>query len=214
MPAHWEVRRIKNIAERISKGTTPTTIGAEFTDVGVRFLKAENVTEIAVLGEPEFYISLEAHALLSRSSLEAGDVLVVIAGATTGKSSVLGSDLLPANTNQAVSFIRPKDIRYSMYISSWLNTASVRRFVALNSVQSAQPNLSMEDLGNIPIPLPPGDELSKIMTHLHVETAKIDTLTAEAQRAIDLLQERRTALISAAVTGQIDVRHLAEAGAG
>jgi hypothetical protein len=46
--------------------------------------------------------------------------------------------------------------------------------------------------------------------HLDSELAKIDALTTEAQRAIDLLQERRTALISAAVTGQIDVRPLAE----
>jgi len=176
-------------------------------------LKAENVTEMAVTGDPEFFISSEAHAVLSRSSLQVGDVLVVIAGATTGKSAVLGNDLLPANTNQAVSFIRPKDIRYSPFISGWLSTTSVRRFVALNSVQSAQPNLSMEDLGNIPIPLPPWEELSEIMANLHAETAKIDILTAEAQRAIDLLQERRTALISAAVTGQIDVRHLAEATA-
>lgn len=64
----------------------------------------------------------------------------------------------------------------------------------------------MEDLGNIPLPLPPAGELQAVMTYAAEESANFDTLTAEAQRAIDLLQERRTALISAAVTGQIDVR--------
>ncbi len=54
--------------------------------------------------------------------------------------------------------------------------------------------------------VPPIDEQAEIAVFLDSETAKLDTLTAEAQRAIDLLQERRTALISAAVTGQIDVR--------
>jgi type I restriction enzyme S subunit len=64
----------------------------------------------------------------------------------------------------------------------------------------------MEDLGNIPIPVPPLAELKEILFFLDYETTKLDTLTAEANRAIELLQERRSALISAAVTGQIDVR--------
>jgi type I restriction enzyme S subunit len=211
VPEHWEVTRIKRLASIISKGTTPTTVGAEFTDDGVRFLKAENVTEMGVSAEPEFFISQESHTLLSRSSLDDGDVLVVIAGATTGKSAVLGASLLPANTNQAVSFIRPQDRKLSEHISLWLGTTMVRNLITLNSVQSAQPNLSMEDLGNLPLPLPPSEELETIRSYLTRETAKLDALAAEAQKAIDLLQERRTALISAAVTGQIDVRKLAAA---
>ena len=69
-----------------------------------------------------------------------------------------------------------------------------------------QPSFRMEDLYDCAIALPPTDEQSAIVRYLDSELAKFDTLTAEAQRAIDLLQERRTALISAAVKGQIDVR--------
>jgi type I restriction enzyme S subunit len=65
---------------------------------------------------------------------------------------------------------------------------------------------------NLPIALPPKNEQHQIVVFVADESAKFDTLTAESQRAIDLLQERRTALISAAVTGQIDVRGLAPAG--
>jgi len=57
--------------------------------------------------------------------------------------------------------------------------------------------------------LPPLEEQTEIVSFLEREVSKFDTLTTESQRAIDLLQERRTALISAAVTGQIDVRGLA-----
>ena len=56
------------------------------------------------------------------------------------------------------------------------------------------------------MPSPPSAEQAEIATFLEIEIGKFDTLTTEAQRAIDLLQERRTALISASVTGQIDVR--------
>jgi type I restriction enzyme S subunit len=99
----------------------------------------------------------------------------------------------------------------SEHINLWLGTTMVRKLITLNSVQSAQPNLSMEDLGNLPLPLPPLEELEAIRSYLTKETSKLDALAAEAQKAIDLLQERRTALISAAVTGQIDVRKLAAA---
>jgi type I restriction enzyme S subunit len=66
--------------------------------------------------------------------------------------------------------------------------------------------LSADALGAFEAPFPPTEEQSAIASFLDHETAKFATLTAEAQRAIDLLQERRSALISAAVTGQIDVR--------
>jgi len=74
---------------------------------------------------------------------------------------------------------------------------------------SAQPKLTSEALNALIISASPNaSERLAIQCHIESEAAKFDTLTAEAQRAIDLLQERRTALISAAVTGQIDVRNI------
>ena len=67
--------------------------------------------------------------------------------------------------------------------------------------------LNAERLGAIICPCPSSEEALAIAAFLDRETAKIDALVAEQQRAIDLLQERRTALISPAVTGKIDVRH-------
>ena len=64
----------------------------------------------------------------------------------------------------------------------------------------------IRDINELFVVLPAIDEQHDIAAWLDLEAEKFDTLTAEAQRAIDLLQERRTALISAAVTGQIDVR--------
>ncbi len=66
--------------------------------------------------------------------------------------------------------------------------------------------LRFSNFAQVDLPVVPIEEQAKITAYLNTETTKFDTLTAEAQRAIDLLQERRTALISAAVTGQIDVR--------
>ncbi|MGE3808708.1 MAG: restriction endonuclease subunit S [Gemmataceae bacterium] len=65
-----------------------------------------------------------------------------------------------------------------------------------------------DTMASVIIPVPPVSEQKAIVQFLNRETATLDILTIEAQRAIDLLQERRTALISAAVTGKIDVRGL------
>ena len=75
---------------------------------------------------------------------------------------------------------------------------------------STHQTIYMPDIEAFRVPLPPVIEQVAIADFLHSATFKFDTLTAEAQHAIDLLQERRTALISAAVTGQIDVRGLGE----
>ncbi|MDA0921799.1 MAG: restriction endonuclease subunit S, partial [Planctomycetota bacterium] len=75
---------------------------------------------------------------------------------------------------------------------------------------SAQPKFTADALMNLKIAVPPTEsERADIQTHFLSATERLDTLLAEAERAIELLQERRTALISAAVTGKIDVRQFA-----
>ena len=91
--------------------------------------------------------------------------------------------------------------------------ASVLRSRNLNDIASktAQPLITGTQVRDQRVPQPPLEEQSAIVNFLDRETAKLDTLTTEAKTAITLLQERRTALISAAVTGKIDVRGLVSA---
>src|SRR5438105_2943128 len=76
-------------------------------------------------------------------------------------------------------------------------------------VGSTFKRINVAQIRGLIVPCPPLEEQKAIASYLDDVSTKLDALTAEAQRAIDLLQERRTALISAAVTGQIDVRGLA-----
>lgn len=68
--------------------------------------------------------------------------------------------------------------------------------------------IGKQTIASTPVLVPPLNEQQTIAAFLDRETAKIDTLIAKARRAIDLLKERRTALISAAVTGKVDVREV------
>ncbi|MEG0869783.1 MAG: restriction endonuclease subunit S [Hafnia sp.] len=207
VPEHWSICRIKQLSLQISKGTTPSTLGGDFVDEGIRFLKAENIGKSKEVNfSPQFYITNFVDKQISRSRLQERDVLVIIAGATTGMASVLQKDLLPANTNQAVSFIRPKNAAFAEWIYYWLGTEFTQSVIWMGAVQAAQPNLSMESLGNIPILVPPQDETKSICLEIEKQSIEFENLISKAELAIELMQERRTALISAAVTGKIDVR--------
>jgi type I restriction enzyme S subunit len=76
-------------------------------------------------------------------------------------------------------------------------------------VGSTFKRINVAEIRMLSVTCPPKDEQDEIVKFIDSETAKLDTLTAEAEHGIELLQERRTALISAAVTGQIDVREFA-----
>lgn len=90
----------------------------------------------------------------------------------------------------------------------WYMLHAYKEHFMLNSLKAAVPGVDRNDVHPVKIGIPSYDEQEEIVIFLDQETAKLDTLTTEAQRAITLLQERRTALISAAVTGKIDVRGL------
>jgi type I restriction enzyme S subunit len=171
----------------------------------VRFIKAENIVNNQVYREPENYIDNETNEILSRSELHEGDILFVIAGETLGKIAILNNDFLPANTNQAISFIRLIDKSSRVFLWYYLQSLTITRIIWLNAVQSAQPNLSIENPGNFYIPYPSSEEQQSIVRHIETECALIDAKRAKTEKLIELLTEYRTALISEVVTGKIKV---------
>ena len=210
IPAHWEVLPVKRCATVISKGTTPSTEGREFLESGpIRFIKAESVSAGRITDEPKVFIDHETHALLARSQLRENDILFVIAGATLGKVAVVRLEHLPANTNQAVAFVRPNHRVLPEFLAVWLQSGRIKEQVWLSAVQSAQPNLSMNSLGKFPMPLPPLDEQLDVVRRIAAELSRPNTAISRLEREIELLREYRTRLVSDVVTGKLDVREAA-----
>jgi len=144
----------------------------------------------------------------SKFRLVPGDLLVNEGGSYPGRSAIWIGRLEECYYQKALHRMRahrPEDdsTRYLYYLMSWAANQGV--FVAGGNETTIE-HLPAEKLRRYRFAFPPIAEQLAIADFLEAELGKFDTLTAEAQRAIDLLQERRTALISAAVTGQIDVR--------
>lgn len=206
IPKNWEVKRIKQISSVISKGTTPSTVGKEIIDKGeIRFLKAENIYEGKISLTPEFFIDEETNKILKRSELKENDILFVIAGATIGKVAIVQKEHCPANTNQAISFIRLyNDVNYK-FVYYWLNSPKLQENMWLYAVQSAQPNLSMENLGNFYITYPCNYEIDILTDYIEKKDIEINDIIKNIKYQIEKLKEAKQSLISEAVTGKIEI---------
>lgn len=205
IPKHWNLGKIKYLSNLITKGTTPSNIGEDFDDYGsVRFIKGEDLLDGYIKPTGSSYISEDVDKKLKRSQLEVGDLLVVIAG-TLGKCAVVTEEVIPANTNQAISLIRMKDWVNSNYVRFWFETSSCKNQVNEFAVVAAQPNLSMEDLGNIVIPVVSEEEQNQIEEFLRKKNQLFAERLEKETKKQQLLLEYRQSLISSAVTGKIRI---------
>ena len=205
IPEHWEVCRVKNLCNLISKGATPSTIDGEAYKGSVRFIKCENIVDNKLIDNSQYYISSEINNVMKRSQLVENDVLFVIAGATIGKTAIVKKEFIPSNTNQAVSFIRLIDYNKAKLLWYILQSKVIQTPLWINAVQSAQPNLSMEDLGNFTIIVPNTTEQQQIADYLDRKCAEIDELVAVKQQKIETLKEYKKSLIYEYVTGKKEV---------
>ena len=134
-------------------------------------------------------------------------MLIVVRSGILKHTIPIAINEVPVALNQdmkALTFdIRKCDGRFFL---RWVQGHNEQLLLAWAKQGATVESIEHSYLAQTLMPLPEIHEQAAIVEFIETETAKFDTLTAEAQRAIDLLQERRTALISAAVTGQIDVR--------
>jgi len=171
---------IRDVSEIITKGTTPTTIGYAFEDSGVNFIKIESVAEDGkIIASKVAHISSDAHAALARSQLAAGDVLFSIAGAM-GRSAVVDPSLLPANTNQALAIIRVKqEVLSPFYLSHLLRSSRILAHVESVKAGVAQYNVSLQQVGDFQIPLPPLEVQKEILAEIEGYQNEIERLKTE-----------------------------------
>lgn len=155
-------------------------------------------------------ITAEHFETVRRSETKGGDIIIAKIGARFGMSSILPTLDKPALVSgNSMKLTLNDDICDADFIN-WQLT-NLKQLGAMDDIvnATAQPALSLGGMNGLPVLLPGLDEQREIVHRLRERLLQFDTLLAEAERAIELLQERRTALISAAVTGKIDVREFA-----
>lgn len=186
---HWPVVRLGDLAEKVTKGTTPTSVGYAFVEKGINFVKVESIARTGRFIREKFAcISPDCHADLARSQLVDGDILFSIAGAL-GRTALVTDDILPANTNQALAIIRlrPNPNVLSTFVLRALATGVVLEQIEQFRGGAAQQNLSLAQVRNFEIAMPPLAEQQQIVTNL-------ERLSDETQRLASIFEAKLAAL--------------------
>lgn len=183
--------RLSEIAALITKGTTPTTLGYNFQEDGVNFLKIECFSEDGTyIKEKTAHISEECHEKLKRSKLRTGDILFSIAGAI-GRVAVVTEEMLPANTNQALAIIRvTRDDIYLPYIKLILTSQIVKAQFERKKQGVAQLNISLKDINELEIPLPEKSKQIECASLLEKISGIITARQQQLQKLDDLVKAR------------------------
>ncbi|MFP7011326.1 restriction endonuclease subunit S [Enterobacter chuandaensis] len=204
VPEHWEVKPFKYILSApMSYGANES---AESDDPNhPRYIRITDLTENGTLREDTFKTLPwdKAYSYL----LSDGDILLARSGATVGKS------FLYRETNGAACFAGylikascDEEKALPKYIYAYLQSHSYWEYISGSNIQSTIQNVSAEKYSSMVLPVPQREEQATIAATLDRETARIDALIGKAEQSITLLKERRSAFITAAVTGQIDLR--------
>ena len=178
--------RLSEIAELVTKGTTPTTLGYEFQDTGVNFLKIECFSEKGdYIQNKATHISEECHEKLKRSQLKEGDILFSSAG-VIGRVAIVTRNMLPANINQALAIIRiKKDDIYLPYVKLILTSPLIKKQFERKKQGVAQLNISLKDINDLEIPLP---EIGKQIEYAN-SFKKVEKLIYTRQYQLQKLDE-------------------------
>jgi type I restriction enzyme S subunit len=204
VPEHWTLKRLKHLSPNLTVGIVVNP--SEYvSDEGLPFIYGGDIREGVIDWENSRRIAPALSDKQAKTRLRSGDLLMVRVGAP-GITAVVPAECEGGNCASVML------IRQGSFSSQWLcftlNTRIVRFQVEVVQYGAAQEQFNISHAVNFWLPVPPRQEQDRIATFLLSEHEKAQGLILQAQNAVSLLQERRSALISAAVTGQIDVRGL------
>jgi type I restriction enzyme S subunit len=192
----WKLKSLRELSDLITKGTTPK----KFAQNGIRFIKLECFEGDRINPNKCLFIDKSTHNKeLKRSILNEGDILFAIAGATIGKVNIVTNEILPANTNQALSIVRLKANENKEFIYHNLISDIMRKYILDNISVGAQPNLNLEQMNNFSFFLPTLPEQKKIASFL----SSVDEKTQQLSRKKELLEQYKKGVMQQLFSGKL-----------
>lgn len=204
VPEHWATPRISHHHDVVLGRMINASMNG-VDDIEIPYLAAGSIQPEELVADDSKTITIP-RGEVTKYTLKRDDIVVVEGGAGYGRSHVLRRDLPGWAFQNHVARVRGRtqlwDARYLRWV---VETCRLSGFFVANNRTATLPSLSRDVLGALRVPRPPLVEQRDIADRLDQETARIDALIAKAEEFISLARERRAALITATVTGQIDV---------
>ena len=206
VPAHWLVLPLKYVVT-FKSGGTPDKNRPDFWDGDVPWASAKDL-KVDLLPDTADHISEIALAEGAATLVSAGTVLVVVRGMILARTFPVVTTAVDMAINQDLKAVTARAPSRNDWLAWLLRASTVETLSRLDEAGHGTKALRMDTWGDMRVAVPPRDEQERIASFLRSECDRIDGLASEADRAITLLSERRSSLVSAAVTGKIDVRGL------
>lgn len=201
IPEEWTIMKTSFLFQLIGSGTTPSKNAPNYADEGLYWLQTGDFNDNYVNDTSRYITDYAVQNTSALKLFSKGCLVIAMYGASIGKLGILNIDCY---TNQACCVLgKEKDIliKYAFYVYK-----AGREALINESRGGGQPNISQDIISHFKIPVPPINEQGYLIDYLDSETSKIDSRIAKRRKQIELLQEYKQALITAAVTGKIDVR--------
>lgn len=194
---------LRYVADMVTVGIVVTP-SKWYADEGIIALRGTNVKPDAIDLDDVVRLTKEGHLLHSKSILRAGDVVIVRTG-QAGAAAVVPPELDGINAIDLL-IVHPGQRLLGEFLVMYMNSPACQERTTASQVGSIQGHFNVGSLNAMQIPLIPVARQQQIVSQWKVASAEIDLLISRARRFIELAKERRAALITAAVTGKIDVR--------
>lgn len=206
IPAHWEVKPLKHLCT-FKGGGTPTKDNLSYWNNGsIPWVSPKDMKTFRI-SDAQDKITLTAVKESSTNIIEAGALLMVVRSGILQRMIPIAINIVDVTLNQdmkALRFNRKMDVEFAANIILG-NQSSL--LLEWSKEGATVESIEHEYLANSMFPVPSLGEQKEIAEFINIKLSQMKKLESKARKAIDLMQERRTALISSAVTGKIDVRH-------
>lgn len=218
VPEHWSICQIKHVVSPEKNSMVDGPFGSsvntdtDYVEEGVPVIRTVNISNEGFSSNDLKFMRVAKFEQLKRHAVYSGDVLFSKVG-TIGNSCVLPSSVAEAilSTTGSCKITVNPDSYMAEFLVFCIQSMHEELMQIANS--NVQPFLNMVNIKNLKLPLLPLSEQKNIVSQLKIDLDRLDDVISKANILVELLQERRTALISAAVTGKIDVRDWKPPGA-
>ena len=201
IPEHWEVKTLKYLIAKIidNRGRTPI-----IEDTGIPMLEAKHINGTNTYNSNNFdkFISNESYKTFIRDDIEENDILFVTVG-TIGKANLVNKNPNFVIAQNIIAF-RPNNDINSRFFLNYLRSQEIKEAMNTTNKNSILDSIKISDFIQVRVSIPQIEEQQQIANFLDKATAKIDTLIEKQTKQIELLEEKRQAVISHAVTKGIN----------
>ena len=204
VPSHWAQNTVRRVCTRVTDGAH---ISPDLSSPDFPFVSTVDISEGAIDFDTCLRTAYECYSYLVRSGCQplANDVLFSKDG-TIGRTAVVGEDAPEFVVASSLVILSPRSaLMMPAFLNYWLNNELLKQHVELLLAGAALRRISVEKVSRLPVLVPPMPEQAMIVSKLNVLTQRTGLLAKHTREHIVRLREYRSSLISAAVTGQIDV---------